>query len=348
MNIIKKIKAHPPQAIILIYLAVLLTSVIFIDISLTEIINESLVKWAMNGIIVLSLVPMINVGAGRNFGLSIGISSGLIGMLVAIEFRLASWAGFFVSIGVGTIVATLFGYLYSMILNRLKGNEEIVGTFAGYSFISIMNIFWTMAPFSNRQMLYPIGGKGLRPKISLNNYFLQILDNSFNIDVGPITIPLGLIAFFLILSLIVHSFSKTKMGHIMETIAENEIFSRLSGINVSKYRTYAIIFSTALGAVGIIVYSQSYGFVHLYDGPLMMTFPAISAIVIGGATKNKATVFHALLGSYLYQTSYLLSVPIANALLIPEMSEVVRMVVTNSIILYAFLYEGVFKKNEKI
>lgn len=344
----RKFKIRPPQAIMLIYLAILLTSIVFIDISITEIINESFIKWVMNGIIVLSLVPMINVGAGRNFGLPVGICAGLIGMLVSIEFRLTGWAGFFVSIFFAGIVAVLFGNLYSMVLNKLKGNEEIVGTFAGYSFISVMNIFWTMAPFTNRQMLYPIGGKGLRPKISLNNYFLQVLDNSFNVNVGDITLPLGLIGFFILLSIIVHVFTKTKMGHVMSAIAENESFTTLSGINVSKHRKYAIIFSTVLAAIGIIVYSQSYGFVHLYDGPLMMTFPAISAIVIGGASKNKATVFNALLGSYLYQTTYLLSVPIANALMIPEMSEVIRMVVTNSIILYAFLYEGVWKRNEKI
>lgn len=344
----KKIKIEIPQAIMLAYLSLLLISISFIDISISEIINESFVKWVMNGIMVLSLVPMINVGAGRNFGLPIGISAGLIGMLISIEFKLISWTGLIVAVILGVVISVLFGYLYSLVLNRLEGNEEIIGTFAGYSFISLMNIFWTMAPFKNRQMLYPIGGKGLRPKISLNDYFLQVLDNSFNINIGQITIPLGLIGFFIILSLIVHVFSKTKMGHIMDAVAENEIFSKLSGINPSKYRTYAVIFSTALAAVGIIVYSQSYGFVHLYDGPLMMTFPAISAIVIGGASKNKATVFHALLGSYLYQTTYLLSVPIANALMIPEMSEVIRMVVTNSIILYAFLYEGVFKKNEKI
>lgn len=344
---VKKFKMNPPQAIILAYLAVLLLAVKYIGLPLTDVFNESLVKWAMNGILVLSLVPMINVGAGRNFGLSIGISAGLIGMLVAIEFRLESWAGFYISILVASLVALVFGFFYSLILNRLKGNEEIVATFAGYSFISLMNIFWTVAPFTNRQMLYPIGGKGLRPKISMNEYFLHVLDGWMNVELGPIKIPLGLLGFFFFLALLVHALSKSRLGYSMKMIAENETFASLSGVHVSKHRTYAIILSTVIAAIGIIVYSQSYGFVHLYDGPLMMTFPAISAIVIGGASRKRATVFHALLGSYLYQTSYLLSVPIANALLIPEMSELVRMVVTNSIILYAFLYEGVLKKNEK-
>ena len=77
---------------------------------------------------------------------------------------------------VGAAVAFVFGYLYSLILNHLKLNEEIVGTFAGYAFIPIMNLFYTFVPVTNRQMLYPIGGQGLRPKVNLENYFGQILD----------------------------------------------------------------------------------------------------------------------------------------------------------------------------
>lgn len=337
-----------PQLIIIGYLIILTISLKFINISYIDMINDSLVKWVMNGVLVLSLVPMINVGAGRNFGLPIGISAGLIGMCIAIEFRLTGFMGIIISLIAGIIIAILFGYLYSLILNKLKGNEEIIGTFAGFSFIPIMSLFWSLAPFKNRQMLYPVGGQGLRPKINLDLYFGQVIDNFLKLEIRGLVIPLGLILVFLILCFIVHIFQKTRIGISMSAIPENEIFVELSGIKINKYRTYAIIFSTILAAIGIIIYSQSYGFVHLYDGPFMMSFPAISAILIGGASRNKATVFQVMLGTYLYQTTFLLSVPVANAFLIPEMSEVIRMIVTNGIILYAFLYERMEKTNEKI
>lgn len=344
----KTSEIQAPQLIILSYLLVLTISLKFVDISYIDIINESLVKWVMNGVLVLSLIPMINVGAGRNFGLPIGISAGLIGICIAIEFRLEGFVGFAISILVGGIIAVFFGFLYSLILNRLKGNEEIVGTFAGFSFIPIMNFFWSLAPFKNRQMLYPVGGKGLRPKINLENYFGGVLDHFLELHIGRLTIPLGLIIFFLILGLVVYLFQKTRMGITMSAIAENETFVKLSGVNINTYRTIAIIFSTILSAIGIVVYSQSYGFVHLYNGPFMMAFPAVSAILIGGASKKKATVFQALFGTYLYQTTFLISVPVANALLIPEMSEIIRMIVTNGIILYAFLYERGKRLDEKL
>lgn len=342
-----KMKIGIPQLIIIAYLTMLAVCISFTDISAVDVINDSLVKWCMNGVLVLSLVPMINIGAGRNFGLPVGICAGLVGMCIAIELRLSGWSGLAVSMLVGSIVAVLFGVIYAAVLNRLKKNEEIIGTFVGFSFIPIMNVFWTIAPFSNRQMLYPIGGKGLRPKISLNEYFGGVLDNSLRISMGEISIPLGLILFLLVLCIIVHLFFKTRIGNEMFAVAENESFAKLSGINISRYRTIAIVLSTVLAAIGICVYSQSYGFVELYNGPFMMAFPAVSAILIGGATSGKASVLHVLFGTYLYQTTFLLSVPVANELLIPEMAEVMRMIVTNGIILYAFLYEGVLKKNEQ-
>ncbi len=337
-----------PQLIISVYLVILISCLGMAEISLVDMINASLVKWCMNGVLVLSLVPMINIGAGRNFGLPVGICAGLIGMCIAIELRLTSWSGFIVAIFFSVLVGIIFGLLYSVVLNRMKGSEEVVGTFAGFAFIPIMNVFWTLAPFQNRQMLYPVGGQGLRPKISLNKYFGSVLDQAMTVEIGELIIPLGLILFFGLLCLIVHILLKTELGHRMSAIAENERFSKLTGVDVYRVRMYGIVLSTVLAAIGICVYAQSYGFVELYSGPFMMAFPAVSAILIGGATKKRATVLHVLLGTFLYQSTFLLSVPVANALLMPEMSEVARMIITNGIILYAFLHEGGKKRHEQI
>lgn len=337
---------NPPQVIMFLFMAILLAAAAVIDMSMVRILNDALIKWAMNGVIVLSLIPMINVGAGRNFGMSIGLSAGLVGMIFSVNGRYASWGGFFYSIALGMAVAVVFGFLYAKILNHLKLNEEIVGTFAGYSFIPVMNLFYTFAPVSNRQMLYPIGGQGLRPKVNLDNYFGQVLDNLWQVRIGELVIPLGLLLFFFGIGFLLWLFSKTRTGMIFSAIAENDKFVQLSGISVNRYRTIGIIMSTVIAAVGVVVYSQSYGILHLYDGPFMMSFPAVSAIVIGGASPKKATVKNALIGTFLYQTTYLLSIPVANALLLPEMAEILRTIITSGIILYAFIFERKDTRNE--
>lgn len=334
----RKIKA--PQIIIMVYLAIMLMFVTKIDISMTSILNESLIKFGMNSVLVLSLIPMLKCGVGMNFGMSIGICAGLVGMCVSLEFKTGGFKGFAVGILVSILVGSLFGYIYSLILNKLKGKEEIIGMFCGYAFVFIMNIFWSVAPFKNRQMLYPIGGKGLRPKISLNEAYEKILDNLFQLKIGDIVIPLGLLLFVGLVCILIKIYFNTKTGLTMKVISENEKFAYLSGVNINKYRTIAIILSTVIAAVGICVYSQSYGFVQLYDSPLGFSFPAVSAILIGGASRKETNLLNALIGTYLFQTTYLLSVPIANALLMPELSETLRMIVTNGIILYAFVCEG--------
>ena len=164
--------------------------------------------------------------------------------------------------------------------------------------------------------------------------------------IGELVIPAGLLLSFFGTGFLLWLFSKTRAGMIFSAIAENERFVRLAGINVNGYRTAAIIMSTVIAAAGVVVYSQSYGILHLYDGPFMMSFPAVSAIVIGGASPRKATVANALIGTFLYQTTYLLSIPVANALLIPEMAEIMRTIITSGIILYAFIFERKDMRNE--
>lgn len=334
----KNFSIKPPQVIILIFLIVLIGLAYVLQMDLIVLFNESLIKLVMNGVLVLSLIPMLNAGAGMNFGLPVGITGGLVGLCIAVNFRLTGFSGFFMSLLLSVPICGMLGWLYGLILNRVKGREEIAGTFIGFSVIPLMNYFWTLAPFQNRQMLYPIGGQGLRPKISLEPYFYNVLDQFCLIKIGGIEIPLGLLAFYGLICLFLYLFFRSKVGRAIIAMGENEAFSKLSGIDIAGIRLIAVILSTILAGIGICVYSQSYGFIQLYDEPLSMYFPAISAVLIGGSTGRRTYIFEAVLGAYLLQTIYLLTVPIANQILIPEVTEILRTLITYSIILYALLY----------
>ncbi len=323
----------------LIYLFVLIICGLFIGISPHEIINDAIIKVCMNGILVLSLIPMINTGMGMNFAMPIGASAGTLGMLIAIQFKLTGIIGFMSSIFISILFSLILSFVYGKILNKLKGNEEIVGMFTGLCFIPLINIFYTLAPFTNRQMLYPVGGTGLRPKINLDGYFAYVLNKSFILEIGKIKIPLLLIFFFAFFIYLVKYISSSKLGDAMLAVSENSKFAKISGININKTRIIAVILSSVLAGIGLIVYAQTYGFVEAYAGPTNLVFPAVSAILIGGGKRKKAKVSHALIGVILYQCTYLLSVPVANSLLVPQMAEILRMFITNIIILYAFLYD---------
>jgi simple sugar transport system permease protein len=337
---VKGVHLQIPQVFILAMLTMLMGAAFWVGIPLSGILGDSLVRLVMNGVLVLSMVPMLNAGLGVNFGLPVGICAGLLGMCIAVNFRITEMAGLLCAMAFSVPLGAAFGYLYGRLLLRVKGREEIAGTFVGFSFISLMNLFWAVAPFTNPSMLWPIGGKGLRPVIGLSGSFAKVLNHSWVIHMGALVIPLGMLLFFAALCLVLRLFFRTKIGMAFNAVGEGEVFSRLSGVDVRWVRTLAVILSTVLAAWGICVYAQSYGFIELYSAPLMMAFPAASAIFLGGSLGKRTSILQAVIGTFLFQTTYVISGPIANALLVSEVAEILRMILTNAIIIYAMLYEG--------
>lgn len=325
------------QVIILTFLILLTITAYSIGMDMRTLLGDSLAKFFMNGLLVVSLIPMLNAGLGINFGLPVGIIGGLLGMCIAINMRLSGSIGMGASMVFTVVVCTLLGWGYAWTLNLAKGREEVAGTFIGFSSVFIMNFFWTLIPFQNREMLYPLGGMGLRPKISLNNYFNRGLDDLWLMDIGEYSIPLGMILFYTAIFLMIGIYFRSNRGKRLRAVGENERFAMSNGVDIKRVRTEAVILSTILAGMGICVYSQSYGFVELYNAPMMMAFPAASAILIGGAGRRFFGVTEAVIGTFLFQTIYLLSSPIANHLLFPEISEIFRVFISNLIILYALM-----------
>ncbi|MBF0413508.1 MAG: ABC transporter permease [Desulfamplus sp.] len=347
------------------FLVIMVFVALHLDIPMNWIISDALIRLVMNGVLVLSLVPMLRAGIGINFGLSVGVIAGLIGMCISVNFTIRGLWGLFAGMLFAIPVAVVLGFVYAMILNRVRGKEEITATFVGFSFIPLMNFFWATVPFSNPAMLWPIGGKGMRPVIGLKSYFAKTLNDLWMVNIGGVNIkgisigginmggvstgglnvPLGLLLFFFILCLLMALFFKTSFGRATIAVGENEQYASLAGVNIVRVRTVAIILSTIIAAIGICVYAQSYGFLELYDAPLMMAFPAASAILVGGSMGRKTDIVHVILGTFLFQTTYLISGPIANELMVSEVAEIFRLMVTNGIILYALLYEGGIGRN---
>jgi len=289
----------------------------------------------MYGVMVLAMVPSIQSGIGPNFALPIGIICGLLGSLISIELGFLNWPGFWVAIIISIPFAILAGWGYGLLLNKIKGSEMLVATYTGFSIVSFMSIMWIILPFKHPEMIWAIG-KGLRVTIALDNTFGEILNNFLAFNIAGITIPTGLLLFFFGCCILVYIFNKTKIGIIMKAAGDNPKFAAASGVNVDHTRILGTVLSTVLGAIGIIVYSQSYGFLQLYEAPLMMAFPAVAAILIGGASAQKAKITHVILGTFLFQGLLTVALPVANQLVSEgNLSEVLRMIVQNGIILYA-------------
>ena len=61
----------------------------------------------------------------------------------------------------------------------------------------------------------------------------------------------------------------------------------------------------------------------------------MAAVLIGGASINKATILQVVLGTILFQGILTMTPSVINSLLQTDMSEVIRIVLSNGMILYA-------------
>jgi len=325
-----------PRVIIFLFLVALFVLAPFVGVRLDDSLTNVLNRFGQNAVFVLAMVPMIQSGCGLNFGLSLGIIAGLLGGILSGQLGLAGAAGFFGAIALASPFAVLLGLGYGKLLNKVKGEEMTIAMYVGFASVMFMCIMWLVLPFSNPTMIWGYGGKGLRTTISVEKFYRGVLNNFLMIKAGEhLRIPTGTLLFDALCAYLMWGFLKTRTGTAVTAVGSNPDYARASGLSVDRMRTVSVVISTFLGAVGILVYQQSYGFMQLYGAPLQMPFAAVAAILIGGASVNKASMLNVILGTFLFQGLLTMTPSVINAALQTDMSEVVRLIVSNGIIVYA-------------
>lgn len=324
-----------PRLIIAGFLLLLFILAPFAGVDLFMQITNVLNRFSWNAVMVLAMVPMIHAGCGPNFGLPLGVVSGLLGATLSIELGFTGAMSFVMAILISTPFALLFGGGYGWLLNKIKGGEMMIATYVGFSAASFMCMMWLLLPYSSPTMVWGLSGKGLRTTISLEGFYNRVLSDFLQIRIGQLVIPTGALLFFALLAVLVWAFLHTKTGTAMTAVGSNPAFAKAAGINIDRTRTLSVIMSTWLAAVGILVYEQGFGFIQLYTAPLFLALPAVSAVLIGGASVNKATITNVVIGTFLFQGILTMTPTVMNAMIHMDMADVIRTVVSNGMILYA-------------
>lgn len=324
-----------PRLIIAAFLMLLFIMAPFVGANFFTQLTNTINRFSWNAVLVLAMVPMIHSGCGLNFGLPLGIISGLLGATLSIELGFTGGASFFMAIVIATPFALILGAGYGWLLNKIKGGEMMIATYVGFSSVSFMCMMWLLLPYHSPTMVWGFAGKGLRTTISLEGFYDKVLANFLQINIGSLSIPTGSLLFFALLAFGIWAFLHTKTGTAMTAVGSNPTFARAAGVNVDKMRLLSVIISTWLAAVGILVYEQGFGFIQLYMAPFNMALPAISAILIGGASVNKASIANVIIGTFLFQGIVTMTPTVMNSMIHMDMSEVIRVIVSNGMILYA-------------
>ena len=324
-----------PRLIIAGFLLLLFIAAPFVGADFWTQISNTVNRFSWNAVMVLAMVPMIHSGCGLNFGLPLGIISGLLGATLSIELGFTGPMSFLIAILIATPFSIILGAGYGWLLNKIKGGEMMIATYVGFSSVSFMCMMWLLLPYHSPTMVWGLSGKGLRTTISLEGFYDKVLANILQINIGNLSIPTGTLLFFALLAWLMWAFLHTKTGTAMTAVGSNPTFARAAGVNVDKMRLLSVVMSTWLAAIGILVYEQGFGFIQLYMAPFYMALPAVSAILIGGASVNKASIGHVILGTFLFQGIVTMTPTVMNNAIHMDMSEVIRVVASQGMILYA-------------
>ena len=109
---------------------------------------------------------------------------------------------------------------------------------------------------------------------------------------------------------------KTRLGQKFRAVGQSQTVANASGINVDRVRLIAIMISTVLAGWGQLLFIQSDGMGTLttYSAHEQVGLYAGAAILVGGASIDRATNSQALLGTVLFHLMFLTVQKAASAL----------------------------------
>ena len=241
-------------------LPLLIKSGFFVTIMSLLFIN-SLASMGLN--LIMGYAGQISIGQAAFMGIG-AYTSSLLSMKLSLPLPL--------SIICGTLLAAFFGLFLGFPSLRLSGFylaivtlgfgvavEQILGAWESLTggYIGIRNI--------------PSFGSDL-----LNYYVVSI-------------------TFFTILILVMN-LTKGRTGRAWKSLRENEIASRVFGINLTKYKVLAFVLGSALAGLAGAFYAHVIGYIAPTDFGLARSLDLLAMVVIGGL----GTISGSILGAILY------------------------------------------------
>ncbi len=133
----------------------------------------------------------------------------------------------------------------------------------------------------------------------------SILKNSSLMMVRKVPVVTGL----LIVALCIFNelILKTKLGQDFRSVGQSQHIAEVSGINVDKTRIIATIMSTVFASWGQIMYLQNMGTLNTYGAHTQIGMFSVAALLVGGASTQKAGVKHAIVGTLLFNSMFIMS-----------------------------------------
>ena len=279
-------------------------------LSPSYLINEIVTRMGRNAFLILALLIPIMAGMGLNFGMTLGAMAGEIGLILVSDWQIVGIPGMVLAAIISVPISILLGVFCGMILNKAKGREMITSYIMSF-FINgiyqlvVLYLMGSVIPIKHASIKLP-RGYGIRNTVSLLS-MRQKLDNLIAIKVSGIKIPVLTFIIIAVLCLFIIWFRKTKLGQDMRAVGQDMEVARDAGIDVERTRIISIVISTVLAGIGMIIYLQNMGNIATYSSHSQIGMFCIAALLVGGASVDRASIGNVFLGVILFHTMFIVA-----------------------------------------
>lgn len=279
------------------------------------LINEIVTRIGRNTFLILCLLIPIIAGMGLNFGMTLGAMAGEIGLILVSDWQIWGIPGMVLAMIISIPISICLGLFCGKILNMAKGREMVTSYIISF-FINgvyqlvVLYMMGKVIPIKHFSIKLP-RGYGIRNTVSLLQ-MRQHLDNFLAINIKGVKIPGLTIIIIVLLCLFITWFKKTKLGQDMRAVGQNMQVAKDAGIDVEKTRIIAMVISTVMAGFGMIIYLQNMGNISTYSSHSQIGMFCIAALLVGGASVDKASIGNVFLGVTLFHLMFIVA-PAAGA-----------------------------------
>lgn len=274
------------------------------------LLNEIMARLGRNAFLILSLLIPIMAGMGLNFGMTLGAMAGEIALILVADWQIWGIPGVVLAMIVSIPISILLGVVCGKVLNAAKGREMIASYMLSY-FINgiyqfvVLYMMGPIIPILHDSILLP-RGYGIRNTVSLLN-MRQVLDNLIDVRIGGVKIPVLTLLIIALACLFIVWFRRTKLGQDMRAVGQDQEVARAAGIQVERTRILSMVISTVFAGFGMIIYLQNMGNLPTYTAHSQIGMFCIAALLVGGASVDKANIGNVFLGVVLFHTMFVVA-----------------------------------------
>ena len=317
----------------------------------TYLINEIITRLGRNAFLILSLLIPIMAGMGLNFGMTLGAMAAEIALIFVSDWQIWGIPGVVLAMIVSIPISVFLGWMCGNLLNMAKGREMVTSYIISYFLngvyqLVVLYMMGPIIPIKHSTIKLP-RGYGIRNTVSLLN-MRQCLDNAWAIRIQGVKIPVLTLVIIAIMCLIIVWFRRTKLGQDMRAVGQDMEVARSAGIAVERTRIISIIISTVLAGFGMVIYLQNMGNISTYASHSQIGMFCIAALLVGGASVDKASIGNVFLGVILFHLMFIVA-PKAGAVITGDsmIGEYFRVFVSYAVITVALIMYETKKRNQK-